>query len=261
MEVPGVADLLNFTGKVVVVTGADRGIGRGIALRFAEAGATVGVHYHRHRQGAEETGRRIEALGAQAHLLQADVADYSEVGMLVETARQKLGKINVLVHNAGIQTLTLLREMQESEWEKMLRTDLSSAFYLTRAVAELMIEQGEGGAIINIASIEGENPAVNHTHYAAAKGGLIMYTRAAALELGQYNIRVNAVSPGLIWKEGLDEAWPEGVRRYTSTAPLSRLGKPEDIGDSCLFLASPAARWITGVNLRVDGGMIASTGY
>ncbi|MDQ4078313.1 MAG: SDR family oxidoreductase, partial [Chloroflexota bacterium] len=124
-----------------------------------------------------------------------------------------------------------------------------------------MIEQGAGGAIVNIASIEAERPAPLHAHYNAAKGGVLMYTRSAALELGPHGIRVNAVSPGLIWREGIEEQWPEGVARWREAAPLTRLGRPEDVADACLFLASPAARWISGTNLVVDGGVLVRPAF
>ena len=126
-----------------------------------------------------------------------------------------------------------------------------------QAVAKRMIEQG-GGAIVNIASIEAENAAPMHAHYCAAKAGVAMLTQAAAQELGGHGIRVNCVSPGLIWRDGIEDAWPEGVERWKAAAPLTRLGRPKDIADACLFLASDAAAWITGVNLRVDGGVMTN---
>ena len=120
-----------------------------------------------------------------------------------------------------------------------------------------MIEKGCGGAIVNIASVEGETPAPMHSHYTSAKAGTLMHTRSAALELGPHGIRVNAVSPGLIWREGIEEGWPEGVERWKETAPLGRLGMPDEVADACLFLASPTARWISGASLAVDGGILA----
>jgi NAD(P)-dependent dehydrogenase (short-subunit alcohol dehydrogenase family) len=118
------------------------------------------------------------------------------------------------------------------------------------------MKEQDGGAIVNITSIESENPAPNHSHYNAAKGGVLMFTRASAYELAPHGIRVNAVAPGLIWREGLERDWPDGVQRWQKTAPLKRLGLPDDVADACLFLASPAARWITGASLLVDGGVM-----
>ena len=146
--------------------------------------------------------------------------------------------------------------MTENEWDAVVNANLRSVFLCTQAAAKHMMAQGEGGAIINISSIEGENPAPTHSHYNAAKGGVLMHTRAAAHELGPHSIRVNAVSPGLIWREGIEVAWADGVERWKKRAPLTRLGMPADVADACLFLASPAARWITGANLRVDGGVM-----
>jgi NAD(P)-dependent dehydrogenase (short-subunit alcohol dehydrogenase family) len=151
--------------------------------------------------------------------------------------------------------------MTTEEWDRVIDNNMRTTFLCTQAAAQQMIAQGHGGAIINIASIEGESPAPMHSHYNAAKGGILMHTAAAAQELGSHTIRVNAVSPGLIWRPGLDEDWPDGVSRYQKSAPLGRLGLPSDVADACLFLASPAARWITGINLRVDGGVLTSQTY
>jgi NAD(P)-dependent dehydrogenase (short-subunit alcohol dehydrogenase family) len=146
--------------------------------------------------------------------------------------------------------------MAEEEWDLVINSNLRSTFLCTQAAAKQMIAQGSGGAIVNIASIEGENPAPMHSHYSAAKGGVLIYTVAAAQELGAHAIRVNAVVPGLIWREGIEQAWPEGVARWQKAAPLKRLGLPSDVADACLFLTSQAARWITGASLRVDGGVM-----
>lgn len=266
MGAPKTADLFDFSGKSVLVTGADRGIGRGIALRFAEAGANVGIHYRSGEENARTVSRKADESGADSFILQADLGRKEEVDRLIELFVERFGTIDVLINNAGIYPLKLLLEMEEEEWEATIRSDLTAVFLLTKTAGGQMKraqqkQTQDGGAIVNIASIEGENPAPYHSHYAAAKGGVIMHTKAAALELGPYNIRVNCVSPGLIWKEGLEEAWPDGVARYTRSAPLGRLGLPTDVADACLFLSSPASRWITGVNLRVDGGVGATSGY
>jgi 3-oxoacyl-[acyl-carrier protein] reductase len=152
--------------------------------------------------------------------------------------------------------------MSEADWRAVIDANLTSVHLMSQAAARRMAAQApQGGAIVNIASIEATNPAPGHAHYGAAKAAVVMHTRSAAAELGRHGIRVNCVSPGLIDREGLAEAWPAGVRRYLDAAPLGRLGLPTDIADACLFLASPAARWITGVELVVDGGVLTSQVY
>jgi NAD(P)-dependent dehydrogenase (short-subunit alcohol dehydrogenase family) len=261
MLIPSPQSLLDFSGKVVIVTGAGSGLGMGIALRFGQAGAAVVVNYRASAAGAAEVVQQIEAAGSQAIAVQADVTKKSEVEQLISQTVQRFGRLDVLVNNAGLYPLNSLLDMTEADWDTVLDSNLRSTFLCTQAAAKQMIAQGEGGALVNIASIEGENPAPLHSHYNAAKGGTIQYTASVAHELGPYNIRVNTVSPGLIWREGIEDAWPDGVNRFLKASPLGRLGRPEDIGDACLFLASPAARWITGANLRVDGGVMTKQIY
>jgi NAD(P)-dependent dehydrogenase (short-subunit alcohol dehydrogenase family) len=256
MNIPPPKNLLDFTGKVAIVTGSGSGLGSGIALRFAEAGAAVGVNYRSSVAGAKEMVAKIEAMGGQAIAIQADVTQKTEVERLITQTIAAFGRLDVLINNAGLYPLASLLDMSEADWDTVLDSNLRSTFLCTQAAARQMIAQGEGGAIVNIASIEGENPAPMHSHYNAAKGGVIMHTAAAAYELGPHGIRVNVVSPGLIWREGIEQAWPDGVERFKQAAPLGRLGLPDDVADACLFLASPAARWITGANLRVDGGVM-----
>lgn len=256
MNILSPQNLLNFTNKVVIVTGSGSGLGSGIALRFAEAGAAVTVNYRSSAAGAQAVVRQIEAASGRAIAVQADVTQKAEVERLVAQTIEAFGRLDVLINNAGLYPLASLLEMTEAEWEAVVDSNLRSTFLCTQAAAKQMIAQGQGGAIVNIASIEAENPAPLHSHYNAAKGGVVMHTAAAANELGLYGIRVNSVSPGLIWREGIEQGWPDGVERFLKAAPLGRLGRPDDIADACLFLASPAARWITGANLRVDGGVM-----
>jgi len=255
MAPPSPRELLDFRGKRVLVTGAGSGLGGGIALRFAEAGASVAVHYHTSKGGARGLVARIEKLKRKAVAIQADVSRAGDVAKLVERAVKALGGLDVLVNNAGSYPASPLVEMRETEWDSVIADNLRSVHLCTQAAARHMMKN-RGGAIINIASIEAENSAPGHSHYNAAKAGVVMYTRTAALELGRHGIRVNAVSPGLIWREGIEQAWPEGVEAYLRAVPLGRLGQPDDVADACLFLASPAARWITGANLLVDGGVM-----
>jgi NAD(P)-dependent dehydrogenase (short-subunit alcohol dehydrogenase family) len=255
-ELPAVQSLFDLSGKVALITGSGSGMGRGIAARFAEAGASVMLHYHTSASGAEALAAHIRGRGGRAATSAADVTSPKRVAELVESTVETFGGLDILINNAGIYPLAGVIEMSVDAWDEVLDADLKSVFLCTQAAARRMIAQGSGGAIVNITSIEAENPAPRHSHYNAAKGGVLMYTRAAASELGPYNIRVNAVAPGLIWREGLDQSWPDGVARYLATAPLGRLGQPEDVADACLFLASPAARWITGASLTVDGGVM-----
>ncbi len=261
MDMRAPRDLLDFSDRVVVVTGAGRGLGAGIALRFAEAGASVVVNYRASEAEAEETLARIAALGRPALKFQADVSRAAESDRLLDAASGAFGRVDALVNNAGIYPLASLLEMTEQAWDQVIEANLRSVHVCTQAAAKRMMGQGSGGAIVNVASIEAHNPALLHSHYSAAKAGCVMYTRSAARELGPHGIRVNSISPGLIWREGLDEAWPDGVARYTRAVPLGRLGRAEDVADACLFLASPAARWITGADLLVDGGVMTNTVY
>jgi NAD(P)-dependent dehydrogenase (short-subunit alcohol dehydrogenase family) len=261
MAIPSPRDLFNFDSKVVVVTGAGSGLGTGIATRFAEAGAAVVVNYRTSEAGAQTVVKAIESQGRRAIAVRADVSQQNEVDALMAETVKVFGRLDVLINNAGVYPLSPLLEMAEADWNRVLDANLGSVFLCTQAGARQMVKQGQGGAVVNIASIEAENPAPSHSHYNAAKAGVLMHTRAAAQELGRHGIRVNAVSPGLIWREGLEQDWPDGVARYRRAVPLGRLGRPDDVADACLFLASPAARWITGANLVVDGGVLTSTVY
>jgi len=259
--IPSPDKLLDFSGRAVIVTGSGSGLGRGIAARFAQARAAVVVNYRASAAGAQAVVSSIQEAGSKAIAIQADVTQKDDVERLMEGTLKAFGRLDVLVNNAGIYPVTPLLDMSETDWDTVVDTSLRSVFLCTQAAARQMIAQGEGGAIVNIASIEGKNPAPGHTHYDAAKGGVLMHTRAAAYELGWHKIRVNAVSPGLIWAEGIEQSWPDGVARWQKAAPLTRLGMPDDVADACLFLASPAARWITGANLVVDGGVLTRQAY
>jgi len=254
-------DLLDLTGRVAIVTGASQGIGATIAERFATAGARVIVHYRRDRQGGNHVVRAITRAGGTAVAIHADLDTEGGVAAFFTEADDRLGPVDILVNNAG-QNFPLhpIAEISLDEWRAMFRDNLESMFLCTQAAATVMRGRG-GGAIVNIGSISATNPASDHSHYNSAKAGVVAFTRSCAQELGPFGIRVNAVSPGLINKAGLVKEWPEGVGRWRSRAPLRRLGEPEDIADACLFLASPAARWISGQNLAVDGGMLATRIY
>ena len=252
-----VADLLDLSGKTALITGAGRGIGAAIARRFAEAGAAVVINYRSSAAGAEALAQEVRDAGGSAVAKRADVSRRADVDRLVVETITAHGGLDILVNNAGIYPVSTLLEMSEEEWDAVVDANLKTVHLCTQVAAARMIERGEGGAIVNIASIEGHVPAPMHAHYDAAKAGVIMHTRSAAQELGPYGIRVNAVSPGLIRAEGIEEAWPEGVERWLAAAPLGRMGEAVEVADACLFLASPASGWITGAVLPVDGGVLA----
>lgn len=273
--------LPDLAGQRVLVTGASGGIGGGIARRFAAAGARLALHYRGASTSSTDAAfalvEELRELGAEAVAVRADLADAGSAERLVDDALRALGGLDGVVNNAGIQPLQMLAETSREAWDEVLATNLGAVFEVSRAAADAMgvdAEAGDGdpdvGArgsaprnrwITHIASIEASRPAPAHAHYAVAKAGLVMHARAAALELGPLGIRVNTVSPGLVTRPGLAEAWPEGVASWESTAPLGRLATTSDIGNACVLLASDAAAFITGQDLVVDGGMLATPGW
>jgi NAD(P)-dependent dehydrogenase (short-subunit alcohol dehydrogenase family) len=255
---PPVSSLFDLSGRAAIVTGASKGIGRGIARRFAEAGADVAVFYREDAQGAAEA---VKELGGRAFSVRADLSNSMDVARAVAAVTAEFGKIDILVNNAGIYPVVSMLHMAEEELDGTLAANLKSVHLMTQAVARGMIERAIRGAIVNITSIEAFDPAFGHAHYNAAKAGVHMYTKTCALELGRHGIRVNSVAPGLIDRPGLAEAWPDGVARYLAAVPLGRLGTPSDVADACLFLASDAARWITGASLTADGGVTSTQSF
>jgi NAD(P)-dependent dehydrogenase (short-subunit alcohol dehydrogenase family) len=245
-------ELPDLSGTVALVTGASGLIGRGIALQFARAGASVVAHHH--RGDVSSLVSQITASGGKAVAQQADLADEDACAGLVTAAAAWQGRLDAVVNNAGVQPVQQLAGMTVHEWRVVVDTNVLSAFACTQAAAHVMRSTG-GGTITHIASIEGSHPADGHAHYSASKAALIMHARSAALEYGPLGIRVNTVSPGLISRPGLASDWPSGVERWQRAAPLGRLGSPADVGNACVFLASPMSAWITGHDLVVDGGI------
>ena len=258
--IPATQELLDFTNRTVIITGASQGIGAGIARRFGEAGANVIVHYRGSKAGADAVVDEIDAKDGKALAIQAELAGEEGSRTLIAEALKAYGGLDVLINNAGIFPISPLLDMSLEDWQAMYAANVETAMLCTKEAATHMKDVG-GGAIINIASVSALNPASAHSHYNSAKAALVMLTRSAAQELGEFNIRVNAVSPGLIARPGIKEQWPEGVARWENQAPLGCMGEPEDVADACLFLASPAARWITGQNLVLDGGVLSSMIY
>ena len=244
------SELLDLSGETVLVTGASGNIGAAIATRLAEAGASIIAHYNSNERAAREL---IERLG-QGETVPADLTDEAAVDAMFSSNQPTL-----LVHNAAVQPVAALGDMSLADWRDMMAANLDSAFLLTQRAAKAWIAAGRAGAIVNIGSIDGMDPAAGRGHYATSKAALLMLTRAAALEFGSSNIRVNCVAPGLVDREGLARDWPDGVGRWHDRVPLGRIGSPIDVADAVLFLLSPAARWISGANLVVDGGMSAQS--
>jgi NAD(P)-dependent dehydrogenase (short-subunit alcohol dehydrogenase family) len=251
--VPAVADLLSLNGQRALVTGGSGNIGRGIALRLAEAGADIVVQYHSDEDGAAATVDAVTAIGAES--LQADLTIADEVAGMFAGFDKSNAPITCVVNNAGGYPVQGFTDMTAIEWQQVMAANLDSAVHVSRESIRRWCDGNIEGAIVNIASIEGTDPAMGHSHYATSKAGLLMLTRSLTLEYGGRGIRVNAVSPGLIAREGLEENWSEGVASWHERAPLHRMGDAADVADAVLFLLSPASRWISGVNLVVDGGM------
>jgi NAD(P)-dependent dehydrogenase (short-subunit alcohol dehydrogenase family) len=209
------------------------------------------LHCSSNRAGAEALAAK---LNARVHIVQGDVQRDAE--RLCLEAVAAFGKLDALVNNAGIQPVTPYLELSQSDIFEMLRVNVQGVMELSNFAAKHMLETG--GSIVNISSIEGLQPAFNHSHYATSKAAVLMHTRASALELGKHGIRVNAVAPGLIDREGLEQAWADGVNRWRESCPLERLGTTEDVADAVLFWISKASRWVTGATLAVDGGMLTN---
>ena len=244
-----------LSGRVALVTGGSRGIGRATCLALAEHGAAVAVHYHRQAQAANEAVESIRHAGGHAIALQADVSDSAAIIALVEQASAQLGAIDILVNNAGEMTDSSVEAMTDEVWERALTVNLTSVFRCTRACLPSMRTRG-WGRIINVASQVIYTGSVNHAHYAAAKSGLQGLTFSLAKEVGAAGITVNLVSPGRIITDMISDKIASRQQEWLAQTPLARLGRPEEVASAIAFLASEAASYITGGNLNVNGGLV-----
>ncbi len=240
--------------KVVLVTGGARGIGRSIALLFAGEGADVAIG-DVNLEEAQKTSQDIEAQGRRSMALTMDVTDYGKVEEVINKILDKFGRIDILVNNAGITKDGLLLRMSESDWNAVIDVNLKGTFHCTKAVSRVMIKQ-RSGKIVNIASIIGIIGNIGQANYSASKAGIIALTKTAAKELAPRNINVNAVAPGFIQTEMTAKLPQEIKEKMLAAIPLAKLGSPDDVAHTCLFLASGEADYITGQTIVIDGGMV-----
>ncbi len=242
-------------GKVALITGASRGIGRAIALRLAGEGAKIAINFAGSTEKAEAVKAEIEKLGSQAILVQANVSDAIEVDDMVKKVLDAFGKIDILVNNAGITRDGLLMRMKDADFEAVLDTNLKGVFYCTKAVAKLMMKQ-RSGRIVNMSSVVGLIGNAGQTNYAAAKAGVIGFSKSAAKELASRGVTVNMVAPGFI-ETDMTAGLSDNVKTATLEGiPLGKMGSPENVADAVAFLVSEHASYITGQVINVDGGMV-----
>ncbi|MCK8816928.1 3-oxoacyl-[acyl-carrier-protein] reductase [Natroniella sulfidigena] len=247
---------MSLKGKVALVTGSSRGIGKVIALKLAEEGAKLVINYPvaDEAESAQQVVEEIEDLGAEAIALQADVTAMEEVKGMVKEVKQEFDTIDILVNNAGITRDTLLLRMKEEDWDAVLDVNLKGAFNVTKAISRIMMKQ-RSGRIINISSVVGLMGNAGQSNYAASKAGLIGFTKSVAKELAPRGVTANAIAPGFIETAMTDQLSDKVVEQMLSVIPANSFGQPEDVADTALFLASEGAKYITGEVIRVDGGM------
>jgi 3-oxoacyl-[acyl-carrier protein] reductase len=243
-----------LANQIAVITGAGRGIGRAIALKFAAAGADI-VCVSRTAENAEKVAQEVRALSRKAWAHAVDVADASAVEAAVEKILAEAGKVDILVNNAGVTRDGLLMRMSEEDWETVLNTNLKGAFLFTKALSRTFLKQ-RSGRIINISSVIGLIGNAGQCNYAASKAGLLGLTKAAAKEFASRGVTVNALAPGFIETDMTGSLSAEMKTQLLERIPLRTLGRPEDVAEGALFLAGPGARYVTGQVLAIDGGMV-----
>jgi len=247
-------ELFDLKGKTAVVTGAGRGIGRAIALKFAAHGADIAA-VDLKTEFVQETADEVRKLGRRAWTVAANVAEAASVEAAVEQILKEAGRVDILVNNAGITKDGLLMRMSEADWDAVLDINLKGTFLFTKALSRTLLKQ-KSGRIVNIASVIGLIGNAGQCNYAASKAGVIGLTKSCAREFASRGITVNAIAPGFIQTAMTDKLSPEQKDAITRQIPLATLGQPEDVAEAALFFASPAARYVTGQVLAVDGGMV-----
>jgi 3-oxoacyl-[acyl-carrier protein] reductase len=246
-----------LTGKVALVTGGSRGIGRAIAVALGRRGAHVIVNYAARADAARETAAAVEAAGGQAAIAAFDVADAAAVTDAIKAIGKDCGGLDILVNNAGVAINGLLLRFSDEQWQKTLAVNLGGAFHCIRAAASLLLRAKAAGRIINVTSVVGESGNAGQAAYAASKAGLIGLTMSTARELASRGVTCNAIAPGYIETDMTAEHLPEAQRaKLLEAIPLGKIGRPEDVADAAAFLAGPEAAYITGQVLRVNGGML-----
>jgi 3-oxoacyl-[acyl-carrier protein] reductase len=244
----------SLSGRTALVTGADRGIGRGIAVALARAGCQVAINYQSSPDLAEPVVSELKGLGVEAIAVRADVRHASEVTEMIGEVVRHFGGLAILVNNAGVQTWTPLLEVTEAQWDLVVDTNLKGCFLCMQTAARHMKDTG-GGSIVNIGSGCNKIAFRNLVAYTASKGGIEMLTKVAALELGPYGIRVNCVAPGAIEVERTKLESPDYAATWGSVTPLGRVGTPQDVGEAVVFLAGPSSSFVSGQTIWVDGGL------
>ena len=249
--------MINLQGRVALITGGSRGIGRATAILFAKANADVAITYHVNENAAKSTLEKIQKFGRKAIAVKGNVGKSEDVKRMVKEVMDYFGRIDILVNNAGIWTYGAIGEMPEEVWDETMDVNLKSVYLFTNEVVPIMKKQG-WGRIINISSTAGQRGEAFHSHYAASKGAIIAFTKSLAVELAKYNILVNCVAPGWVNTDMCAEVFkdPNFVEQVKSTIPLGRIPEPEEIAGPILFLASELANWITGATISVNGGSV-----
>ncbi|MEZ7837581.1 MAG: 3-oxoacyl-[acyl-carrier-protein] reductase [Flavobacteriales bacterium] len=244
-------------GKIAIITGASRGIGKSIAKSFIAQGATVAFTYRSSEEKAIELEKELTLNGGKAKGFKSDASKMADAESLVKDVLEAFGTIDIVVNNAGITDDTLLIRMSEEQWDRVINVNLKSCFNLTKAVLKTMLK-ARFGSIINISSVVGVQGNAGQANYAASKAGILGFTKSIALELGSRNIRCNAIAPGFIETEMTAKLDPDTVQGWRNAIPLKRGGTPEDVANACIFLASDMSSYVTGQTLNVCGGMITA---